>query len=216
MFNRRLKKEHQDQREELAIFRQLTAQLDRGTLSITLNADFCISAVNQSFADTLNFQREQLLGRPLSEIVPSYVLKLPCFRNFNKAMAEFAPVSDDYRYLRADGSLAWLNVQWLPVRGADGKLFSVQGYGRDVTKIVEDAKESESFIDALIRSTAVIQFNLDGTVITANEQFQQAMGYRLEQLVGQHHSIFCTPEEVASYEYTAFWKKLNSVLNKKN
>lgn len=210
MFNRRLKKELEDQLEELTILRQLAAQLDLGMLSIRLDADFCITAVNQGFADTLNFRREQLLRRPLSEIVPAYVSKLPCFRNFNKAMAEFAPVSDNYRYLRADGSLAWLNVQWLPVRGADGKLLYVQGYGRDITKKIEDAKESESFIDALIRSTAVIQFNLDGTVITANKQFQQAMGYRLEQLVGQHHSTFCTPEESASPEYTAFWKKLNS------
>ena len=210
MFNRRLKKELEDQLEELTILRQLAAQLDVGMLSIRLNADFCISAVNQDFADTLHFQPEQLLGRPLSEMVPSYVSKLPCFRNFNKAMAEFAPVSDNYRYFRSDGSLVWLNVQWLPVRGADGKLLYVQGYARDVTKTVEDAKESESFIDALIRSTAVIQFNLDGTVITANQQFQQAMGYRLEQLVGKHHSTFCTSEEAASPEYAAFWKKLNS------
>lgn len=210
MFNHRLKKELEEQREELTTLRQLAAQLDRGMLSIRLNAEFSISSVNQDFADTLGFQREQLLGRPLSEIVPPYVTKLPCFRNFNKAMAEFAPVSDDYRYLRADGSLAWLNVQWLPVRGADGKLLYVQGYGSDVTQAIENAKESESFIDALIRSTAVIQFNLDGTVITANKQFLQAMGYRLEQLVGKHHSTFCTPEEVASPEYTAFWKKLNS------
>ncbi|WP_414704908.1 methyl-accepting chemotaxis protein [Pseudohongiella sp.] len=128
----------------------------------------------------------------------------------NQAVANFAPVSDDYRYLRADGSLAWLHIQWLPVRGSDGKLSYVQGYGRDVTKTIENAKEAESFIDALIRSTAVIQFNLDGTVITANEQFQQAMGYRLEELIGQHHRKFCTPEEAGSPEYAAFWKKLNS------
>ncbi|HEC60074.1 hypothetical protein LCGC14_1161820 [marine sediment metagenome] len=210
MFNRHLKKELEDQRQELETLRQLVAQMDRGMLSITLNADFNISAVNQGFADALGFQREQMMGRPLSEMVPSYVSKLPCFRNFNEAVAKFAPVSDNYRYLRADGSLAWLNVQWLPVRGADGKLSYVQGYARDVTKTIEDSKESKSFIDALIRSTAVIQFNLDGTVITANEQFLQAMGYRLEQLVGQHHSKFCTPDEAASPEYIAFWQKLNS------
>lgn len=210
MFNRRLKKELEDQRQELALLRQLASQMHRGMLSITLNADFCISAVNQDFADALGFQLERLLERPLSEIVPPYVSKLPCFREFNQAVAKFAPVSDNYRYLRADGSLAWLNIQWLPIQGADGKLSHVQGYGRDVTKTVEDAKESKSFIDALIRSTAVIQFNLDGTVISANEQFQRAMGYRLEQLVGQHHRKFCTPEEASSPEYTAFWKKLNN------
>lgn len=211
MFNRRLKQEFEAQRTELAMLRQLTEQMDRGMLSITLDADFCISAVNQGFADTLGYRKDQLLGRPMSEIVPPYVPKLACFRNFNQAVARFEPVSDDYRYLRGDGGpLVWLNVHWFPVRGADGKLAYVQGYARDVTKSVEGAKESEAFIDALIRSTAVIQFNLDGTVITANEQFLQAMGYRLEQIVGQHHRIFCTPEEADSPEYVAFWEKLNS------
>ncbi|MEL7799216.1 methyl-accepting chemotaxis protein [Idiomarina loihiensis] len=210
MFNRRLKNEFEDQREELAMLRQLASQMDRGMLSITLNSDFCISAVNQSFADVLGYQREQLLGRPMSEIVPAYVPKLACFRDFNQAVAKLAPISDDYRYLRADDSLAWLRISWLPIQNEDGKLSHVQGYGRDVTKTIEGKKKSEAFIDALIRSTAVIQFNLDGTVITANEQFQDAMGYRLEQIAGKHHRIFCTPEEIESSEYTAFWKKLNN------
>src|SRR5690554_6043868 len=210
MFNSQLKKELEDQRAELAMLRQLTQQMDRGMLSIRLNSDFCISAVNQDFANALGHQPEQLLGRPLSDIVPPYVSKLPCFHNFNKAMAEFAPVSDNYRYLSANGPLVWLNVHWFPVRGEDGKLAYVQGYARDVTETLEGAKESEAFIDALIRSTAVIQFNLDGTVITANNQFQQAMGYRLNELVGQHHRKFCTPEEANSPEYDAFWRKLNS------
>jgi methyl-accepting chemotaxis protein len=210
MFNRHLKKEHEAQLKELAVLRQLADQMDRGMLCITLDADFRISAVNKSFADALDFKQEQLVGRLLSEIVPSYVSKLPCFRNFNEAMAKFEPVSDDYRYFRADGSLAWINVQWIPVRGEDRTLSFVKGYGRDVTEEIVSAKESESFINALIRSTAVIQFNLDGTVITANKQFQQAMGYRLDQLVGQHHRTFCTTEESASPEYADFWKNLNN------
>nr|WP_111639513.1 PAS domain-containing methyl-accepting chemotaxis protein [Marinomonas shanghaiensis] len=210
MFNRHLKKEHEAQLKELAVLRQLADQMDRGMLCITLDADFRISAVNKSFADALDFKQEQLVGKLLSEIVPSYVSKLPCFRNFNEAMAKFEPVSDDYRYFRADGSLAWINVQWIPVRGEDRTLSFVKGYGRDVTEEIVSAKESESFINALIRSTAVIQFNLDGTVITANKQFQQAMGYRLDQLVGQHHRTFCTTEESASPEYADFWKKLNN------
>lgn len=210
MFNSRLKNELEAQRVELAMLHQLTEQMDRGMLSIRLNSEFCISSVNQGFADVLGYRQEQLLGRPLSEIVPPYVTKLACFHNFNKAIAEFAPVSDNYRYLSARGPLVWLNVHWFPVRGEDGKLAYVQGYARDVTQTIESAKESDAFIDALIRSTAVIQFNLDGTVITANDQFLRAMGYRLEQLVGKHHRMFCTPDEAASPEYAAFWRTLNS------
>ena len=125
------------------MLRKLTEQMDRGMLSITLDADFCISAVNQGFADTLGYWKDQLLGRPMSEIVPPYVPKLASFRNFNQAVARFEPVSDDYRYLQGDGGpLVWLNAQWFPVRGEDGTLACVQDYVRDLSKSVEDAKRA--------------------------------------------------------------------------
>ena len=209
MFNGRLKQQLEQQNGELALLRQLGDQLERQMLSLRLDADARICACNKRFAETLGYREAQLIGRPLAEIVPPYVKHLPCFHNFQAAIARFEPVSDDYRYLRADGSLAWLRVHWLPIRAASGALAYIQGYATDVTAQIEKARESEAFIDALIRSTAVIQFNLDGTVITANEQFLQAMGYRLEQIVGKHHRQFCTPDEAASPQYEAFWQTLN-------
>lgn len=209
MFNGRLKQQLEQQDGELALLRQLGDQLERQMLSLRLDADARICACNSRFAETLGYREAQLIGRPLAEIVPPYVKHLPCFHNFQAAIARFDPVSDDYRYLRADGSLAWLRVHWLPIRASSGALAYIQGYANDVTAQIEKARESEAFIDALIRSTAVIQFNLDGTVITANEQFLQAMGYRLEQIVGKHHRQFCTPDEAASPQYEAFWQTLN-------
>ncbi|WP_447895940.1 methyl-accepting chemotaxis protein [Vreelandella sp. GE22] len=210
MFNLLFKKKTKNPRGGWAALRQLHDQMEMGMFSITLNADLSISGLNERFVDALGYPREQVLGRPMTDFLPSYVEELACFRAFKQAISVLAPVNDNYRYLRADGSLIWLNIDWLPVRGAGGKLAYVQGYGRDVTQKVEGAKESESFIAALIRSTAVIQFKLDGTIITANDQFLQAMGYQLEQIVGQHHRMFCTKEEVGSSEYAAFWDKLNS------
>lgn len=124
-------------------------------------------------------------------------------------MARFEPVNDEYRYLRADGTLAWLKIYWLPVRNQDGSLAHVQGYGSEITRTVEEAKENQALIEALVRSTAVIEFKLDGTVITANKQFLDAMGYSLGQIVGKHHRMFCSAQEAASDEYVNFWKTLN-------
>ncbi|WNL37441.1 PAS domain-containing methyl-accepting chemotaxis protein [Halomonas sp. PAMB 3232] len=210
MFNLRLKKKPKTQRGGVATLRQIQNQMERGMLSITLDADLRISALNQGFASALGYKREQLLGKPLKDFLPTYVTELPCFRAFNQAIAAFDPVNDNYRYLHADGSLVWLNIDWLPIRKRSGKLSFVQGYGREVTQKVEGAKESESFIAALLRSTAVIQFNLDGTIITANEQFLQATGYRLENIAGRHHRMFCPRDVVESPEYAGFWQKLNS------
>jgi methyl-accepting chemotaxis protein len=209
MFNRRLKKDLQDRDDELFQLRQLVTQYDRGMLSICLNADMRLTAVNEDFARALGYSCEQLQGRLLSEIVPPYVRDLPCFHDFNAAVARSEPVSDDYRFLRSDGSLAWINLTWCPVKGRDGQLSQIQGYGIEVSRAIEQAKENEAFINALIRSTAVIQFKLDGTVVTANTQFLDAMGYTLDQIVGKKHSLFCTAQEAASSGYAAFWQTLN-------
>ncbi|MBC3410739.1 PAS domain-containing methyl-accepting chemotaxis protein [Pseudomonas sp. SWRI51] len=209
MFNRTLKKNVLELNRELSLLRQQVEQMDRGMLSIRLDEQFRICAFNQAFKQSLGYPDERLFGRPLSEIVPPYVKDLPCFHAFNRAVAQFDPVHDEYRYLRADGSLAWLKIYWLPIRGEDGRLAYVQGYGSEITRTVEQSKENEALIQALLRSTAVIEFKLDGTVIAANKQFLDAMGYSLGQIVGKHHRMFCSTEEASSNEYESFWKKLN-------
>lgn len=209
MFNARLKKEVQEQKTELFFLRQLLKQCDRGMLSICLDNQFKIQAVNSSFAQSLGYSADLLQSRPHSEIVPSYVKDLPCFHNFNKAIAKLEPVSDEYRYLRMDGSLAWLRINWFPIQDQDGRLSHVQGYGTEVSKTIEESKENEAFIAALLRSTAVIQFKLDGTIVTANAQFLNAMGYTLDKIVGRKHNIFCTAEDSSSAAYVGFWQSLN-------
>ncbi|RIK56473.1 MAG: chemotaxis protein [Nitrospira sp.] len=64
-------------------------------------------------------------------------------------------------------------------------------------------------VDAINRVQAVIEFNLDGTVITANDNFLKALGYTLGEIQGQHHRMFCDPAHANSPEYAAFWAKLN-------
>ena len=209
MFNGHLKKQLQAQADELYILRQFRDHMNATKLSISLDPELRIAQVNSLFARSLGYSPEQLKGRALSEIVPSYVKNLPCFRNFHAAISSFEPVSDDYRYLRSDGSLAWLHIDWYPIKSEQGALLNIRGVARDVTQEITTAKEHEAFINALLRSTAVIQFNLDGTVITANEQFLQAMGYSLKQIVGRHHSQFCAPGEAESPQYKSFWQTLN-------
>lgn len=209
MFNSRLKKEVQEQHAELTLLRQLQAQMERELISVRLDGQGRMCAFNPRFAKTLGYSEEQLLGRAMTDIVPAYVKELPCYKNLQAAIARFDPINDDYRFLRTDGSLAWLKLHWLPIRDDTGALAYIQGYGEEVSGTLELAKENEAFINALLRSTAVIQFGLDGTVITANQQFLHAMGYTLEQIVGKHHRLFCTPEEVASPAYSAFWQTLN-------
>ena len=70
-------------------------------------------------------------------------------------------------------------------------------------------KELEVKVAAINRSQAVIEFNLDGTVITANQNFLSVLGYTASEVVGRHHSMFVERDYAGSNEYRAFWEKLN-------
>ena len=78
-----------------------------------------------------------------------------------------------------------------------------------MTLVAFPGLESKAVLDALGRSQAVIEFKLDGTIITANENFCQALGYSLEEIKGKHHRIFCDPAYTATAEYREFWAMLN-------
>jgi methyl-accepting chemotaxis protein len=72
------------------------------------------------------------------------------------------------------------------------------------------SSDAEHVLEAISRSQAVIEFDLEGKILTANNNFCQAVGYSLQEIVGKHHSMFCDPVTVGSPEYAAFWSRLAS------
>lgn len=68
--------------------------------------------------------------------------------------------------------------------------------------------DARAVLEAMSKSQAIIEFKLDGTIITANENFCRALGYQLSEIVGQHHRLFVDPAEAASSDYKDFWAKL--------
>ncbi|MEG8235363.1 PAS domain-containing methyl-accepting chemotaxis protein [Pseudomonas orientalis] len=209
MFNTKLKNQLHAQTAELLELRQLRDGLNREMLTMSIDPTFKIIACNEHFAGALGYNQDRLVGRAMADVVPQYVSKLPCFHNFRAAVAAGKSISDEYRYLHADGSLVWLHAHWQPVKDESGRLSHVTCHATNITSRVEQASENTSFIDALLRSTAVIEFDLSGHVLMANEQFLKAMGYNLSQAKGSHHRIFCRPEEASSQKYKEFWSTLN-------
>nr|WP_122813409.1 PAS domain-containing methyl-accepting chemotaxis protein [Pseudomonas viridiflava] len=209
MFNSHLKKALGDQRIELHLLRQLLEYMDKAMLSVRLDAHLNICAFNQHFAQALGYPFDRLVGRPLAELAAPTPKKGSWFAILKTALSNSESVTGDYHFVCADQSIACLKLYWFPVQGENGMVSHIQCYGSELTDSVQHAAENESLIDALVKSTAMIQFNLDGTVITANQQFLQAMGYTLEQVRGQSHRMFCHAEDLASPLYASFWKKLN-------
>lgn len=209
MFNTKIKNQLQFQAAELSELRQLRDGLNREMLTLTIDSTFKITACNENFAQALGYPQNQLLGRAMADIVPQYVFTLPGFHNFRAAAVAGKSISDEYRYLHADGSLVWLHAHWQPITDVTGRLSHITCYATNITSRVEKASKNVSFIDALLRSTAVIEFDPSGHVLVANDQFLKAMGYSLGQIKGSHHRVFCKPEETSSQKYKDFWAMLN-------
>lgn len=210
MFSRKLKAQLNGMEAELVSLRRLQEAFASEMVSITVDSDFKLVEVNEKFCTAIGYDAAALLGKPMTDIVPGYVSSLPCFRNFKAATARGAAVTDDYRFIHKNGSLIWLHATWSPIKDDGGKVLYMKCLATDVTIAINKSRENEAFINALLRSTAIIEFDLDGKVLNANDAFLQVMGYKLDQIKNKHHSIFCDPKYASSSEYAAFWKTLNT------
>ncbi len=208
MFNSKLKKENLQLREELLSMEQVKSSLDSEMLVLQLDPHGRIESVNSNFEKEMLYSSHQLIGRNIEEIVPAHVKQLDFYQRMKIAITRGEHLNGAFRLLRGNGQEAWLRSILQPVKNSEGRLKYFTLHSSDLTRTIETSREHESLIKALMRSTAVIEFNLQGEVLAANDRFLQTMGYRLEQVVGKHHRQFCEPEEYNSQAYQAFWDKL--------
>ncbi|MBH3419680.1 PAS domain S-box protein [Pseudomonas sp. BN505] len=208
MFNSKLKQEIRKLREDLMSVEQVKSSLDSEMLVLQLDPQGRIEMVNGNFESEMLYRSDQLLGRNIEDIVPAHVKSLDFYQRMKSAIRRGEHLNGAFRLLRGNGQEAWLRSILQPVKNSEGRIKYFTLHSSDLTRTIETSREHESLIKALMRSTAVIEFALDGTILTANERFLASVGYRLEQIRGKHHRMFCEPEEANSAGYQAFWDKL--------
>lgn len=208
MFNNKLKQEIRQLREDLMSIERVKSSLDSEMLVLQLDPQGRIEMVNGNFESEMLYRAEQLLGRNIEDIVPAHVKSLDFYQRMKSAITRGEHLNGAFRLLRGNGQEAWLRSILQPVKNSEGRIKYFTLHSSDLTRTIETSREHESLIKALMRSTAVIEFDLDGTILTANDRFLATVGYRLEQIRGKHHRMFCEPEEANSAGYQAFWDKL--------
>lgn len=208
MFNKRLKQELLALREELSSVEQVRSSLDSEMLGMRLDPQGRIESVNGNFENEMLYRNSDLAGRLIDDLVPAHVKGLDFYQRLKNAISRGEHLSGALRLLRGNGQEAWLRSILQPVHDSNGRVKYFTIHSSDLTRTIENSREHENLIEALQRSTAVIEFNLDGEVLTANQRFLGAMGYSLAQIQGKHHRMFCEPEEYNSPEYRMFWDKL--------
>lgn len=209
MFNTALKRKLSDALQKLQSADARKAAVDRSTAMIEFSPDGTIITANENFLSTMGYRLEEIVGQHHRIFCfPEYQANSG-YRTFWQRLGGGEYIRERFLRRNKQGQEVWLEASYNPIRGADGRIESVLKLATDITKQVALEQEQNSMVQAISRSMATITFNLKGEVLEANENFEHAMGYRLDEIRGKHHRMFCTRSEVDSPEYRDFWERLN-------
>lgn len=170
--------------------------------------DGTILDANPAFLEAMDYRLEEIRGRHHAIFLDPGAAEREEYRQFWKALAAGQHQTSEFRRLAKGGREVWIQASYCPVLGRGGAPERVVKFATDITARKLLAADHAGQIAAINRSQAVIEFRPDGVVLTANDLFLGAMGYRLEEVQGQHHRIFVDPAEAARPDYAAFWEAL--------
>jgi methyl-accepting chemotaxis protein len=182
--------------------------INRAQSVIELDLTGHILNANANFLNLMGYSLDQLRGkhhRMLCE--PSYT-QTDAYLNFWEKLGRGEFHSGEYKRIAANGKEVWIQATYNPILDTNGRPFKIVKFAIDVTDDKIRTLDFEGRIKAIDRGQAVVEFDLDGKVVTANENFLRIMGYTLREIIGQHHSMFCSPDYIVSPEYRDFWLRL--------
>jgi methyl-accepting chemotaxis protein len=185
----------------------LHAALDRVHAIIEFDLDGTVVTANENFLSTFGYELAEVVGqhhRMFCE--PSYASS-DDYIEFWKRLGRGECDSAEFKRVGKGGKKIWLQASYNPVL-KDGVPVKVVKLATDVTAARLQTADLEGKVRAINRVQAVIEFELDGTIITANENFLRIFRFTLAEVVGKHHSMFCEPGFAETRDYAEFWKKL--------
>lgn len=209
MFNSTIKKELAVSQRRLADSEATLAALGGSMALIEFQPDGTILSANRNFLKVMGYSVEEIQSRHHRLFCTPKYANSAAYQSFWSRLGNGEFINDRFLRLDKQGRELWLEASYNPVRDTTGRVIKVVKIATDVTAQVQKEQEQESQIKAINRSMATIEFNRQGEVVSANENFLAVMGYRLEEIVGKHHRLFCERSEIESPDYCQFWERLN-------
>ncbi|MGZ2484097.1 methyl-accepting chemotaxis protein [Rhizobium pisi] len=183
------------------------ASLSKSQAMIEFDLTGRILTANANFCRALGYELSEIVGRHHSMFVEKEYVSSPEYKAFWAKLAAGNYDQQQYKRIGKGGREVWIEASYNPVIRR-GKPVKVVKIATDITRQKLIAAEDAGKLDALSRAQAIIEFTPEGEILTANENFLNALGYALSEIKGRHHSIFCEPAYASSQEYKAFWPNL--------
>jgi methyl-accepting chemotaxis protein len=198
-----------EQKNKNAEFEAKLAAISKTQAVIEFNLDGSILSANDNFLKTLGYDLAEIQGKHHRIFCSPEYTSSSEYRSFWDKLNRGEADTGEFRRLTKTGKEIWINASYNPIFNATGKIYKVVKFATDITSEKLTALESQSKMTAISKAQAVIEFNLDGTILTANDNFLKALGYELSEIKGKHHRMFCEGEYTSGNSYRLFWDKLN-------
>ncbi|WP_218398075.1 methyl-accepting chemotaxis protein [Alteromonas lipotrueae] len=206
--NKQLLEEVERLRKDVESFHTVESELRAEMLYIELDRSGRINRVNDSFSDVMDFSSNALDGKTMDSLIPQGVMSQAATKEFISAIKQAQHWHGAINLANANSEDRWFRGILHPILNDRGAVERLALYMAEQTSNINKSREMRDMLEALHRSTAVIEFDLTGIILKANDNFLSSMGYSSEQIVGKHHKIFCPADEVDTPEYRQFWSDL--------
>ncbi|NHI01212.1 MULTISPECIES: methyl-accepting chemotaxis protein [Oceanimonas] len=204
--NGKLKQELLQYKEQNQHFSALLRAIRAHVAVIEFTPDGEVLNVNEDFLKVVGYTLEQVKGKHHQMFCEPGLVASPEYQTFWQRLRAGEHQQGTFPRITHDGRKIWLQATYFPVQDETGRVLKILKIASDITEKQHQLIRQQAVLTALDRSMAVIEFKVDGTVLSANDNFLSLMGYHLEQVVGQHHRLFC--DEDFYRDHPHFWQEL--------
>ncbi|NIY75382.1 PAS domain S-box protein [Thalassospira sp. HF15] len=182
--------------------------LDKSLAVIEFDLQGNVLRANKNFLDVMGYELSEIVGKHHAMFVPEEIRRSADYEVFWSDLRKGVFKSAAFPRTTKTGQRIWIEATYNPVCDDKGNVIKIVKFASDITKRQEAMADFEGKVNAINRSQAVIEFDLNGKILDANDNFLSAMGYELSEIVGKHHSMFADPAYAKSEEYAEFWRDL--------
>ena len=194
---------------ELESLQSVFQSLSRSNAIIEFEPTGIILSANDNFLSVTGYSRSEIVGRHHRMFVAPNYANSTEYRNFWSSLAAGEYLEGEFCRVGKNGKDIWIQASYSPVMDTNNNVKKIVKIASNITAKKHRDAELLSQVQVVDRSYAVIEFNLDGTVRSANENFLKTLGYSLPEIQGKHHRMFVEPSEHQSEAYKKFWMQLN-------
>jgi methyl-accepting chemotaxis protein len=191
-----------------AEFEGLVVAINRVNAVVELDLSGRVLTANDNFLQLFGYELRDVVGQHHRMFCDASYVRSPEYQVFWERLSGGEFEEGEFRRIRSDGSDLWLQASYNPVFDSHGKPYKVVKLASDITASKKRNAEFEGKMKSVDRAQAVIEFDMRGRILYANDNFLSSFGYKAEEVVGEHHRLFCKPNYARSAEYVAFWDRL--------